>query len=134
MCSIPAHPPQTHTCGQPASTTLACTQAACPPPPHIATMQGDAAKQANAAAAEPVSVPVDDSQPCCALSGERFDQFWDRGHDQWRYRGAVRLDEEQAARCVPSARGLGVAVWALVWGPSHYYIGVSCDPLYGKRC
>ena len=30
---------------------------------------------------EEVSVPVDDSQPKCALSGEKFEKFW---HDQYQ--------------------------------------------------
>lgn len=46
-----------------------------------------------------VSVPADDSQPVCALSGERFETFWDDVTEQWCYRDAVRLDAEQAARC-----------------------------------
>lgn len=51
-----------------------------------------------AGAAPEASVQVDPLQPCCTLSGERFDQFWDKEHQEWRYRGAVRLDEEEAAR------------------------------------
>ena len=45
-----------------------------------------------------VSVPADDSQPVCALSGERFDTFWDDAREEWRYRDAVSLTAEQAAR------------------------------------
>ena len=48
-----------------------------------------------------VSIPADDSQPVCALSGERFDTFWDDAHEEWRFRDAVRLSAEQAARCIP---------------------------------
>lgn len=53
-----------------------------------------------------VSVPADDSQPVCALSGERFDTFWDDTHEEWRFRDAVRLTAEQAARYIfmPSHR------------------------------
>ena len=47
---------------------------------------------------EEVSVPADDSQPVCALSGERFDTFWDDAREEWRYRDAVSLTAEQAAR------------------------------------
>ena len=46
-------------------------------------------------------MPADDDQPACALSGERFDTFWDDAEGQWCFRGAVRLDAEQAARCNP---------------------------------
>lgn len=45
-----------------------------------------------------VSVPADTAQPVCALSGERFDTFWDDAHEEWRFRDAVRLTAEQAAR------------------------------------
>ena len=45
-----------------------------------------------------VSIPADTSQPVCALSGERFDTFWDDAHEEWRFRDAVRLTAEQAAR------------------------------------
>ena len=45
-----------------------------------------------------VSVPADDSQPVCALSGERFDTFWDDAREEWRYRDAISLTAEQAAR------------------------------------
>ena len=44
------------------------------------------------------SIPADTSQPVCALSGERFDTFWDDAHEEWRFRDAVRLTAEQAAR------------------------------------
>ncbi|KAI7842625.1 hypothetical protein COHA_003729 [Chlorella ohadii] len=43
------------------------------------------------------SVPVDDSQTHCALSGEPFEQFWDEAHQEWRYRGAKALGAEEAA-------------------------------------
>ena len=44
-------------------------------------------------------MPADDSQPACALSGERFETFWDDGREEWRFRDAVRLDAAHAARC-----------------------------------
>jgi len=50
--------------------------------------------------AEPPSVPADDEQTHCALSGEPFEQFWDEGHQEWRYRDAVKLTAEEAARSV----------------------------------
>lgn len=43
-------------------------------------------------------MPADDAQPACALSGERFDTFWDDAREEWRYRDAVSLTAEQAAR------------------------------------
>ena len=43
-------------------------------------------------------MPADPSQPICALSGERFDSFWDDASNGWRYKGATALDAEQAAR------------------------------------
>ena len=57
------------------------------------SVQGKAAVEKEA-----MSVPVDDAQPACALSGERFETFWDDASEEWRYRDAVRLDAEQAAR------------------------------------
>jgi len=55
-------------------------------------------------------VPADDAQPECALSGERFEVCWDDADGQWRFRGAVRLDADQAARCAsaqhPTLSGL----------------------------
>ena len=57
------------------------------------------AMQKEEAAKEAASVPADDSQPACALSGERFETFWDNGREEWRFRDAVRLDAAQAARC-----------------------------------
>lgn len=46
------------------------------------------------------SVVADEEQTHCALSGERFDQFWDEDHQEWRYRDARRLTAEEAARWV----------------------------------
>ena len=45
------------------------------------------------------TVPVDDSQRQCALSGERFQTVWDAESEDWHYLGAVRLSAEEAARC-----------------------------------
>ena len=39
-----------------------------------------------------VSVPVDESQPACALSGEQFETFWNEKEQEWHYRGAIVLD------------------------------------------
>ena len=50
------------------------------------------------AAAVEQSVPADETQQICALSGERFETFWDDGLQQWRYRDAVLLDAEAATR------------------------------------
>ncbi|PRW57523.1 ENTH VHS [Chlorella sorokiniana] len=62
---------------------------------------GRGAQQAAAAAAaleqQSHSVPVDDFQTHCALSGEPFEQFWDEAHQEWRYRGAKALGAEEAA-------------------------------------
>ena len=57
-------------------------------------VQGEQSKEQ-----QEVSIPADDSQPVCALSGERFDTFWDDAAEEWRFRGALRLTAEQAARC-----------------------------------
>ncbi|KAK9859376.1 hypothetical protein WJX84_000657 [Apatococcus fuscideae] len=44
------------------------------------------------------TVPVDDAQRECALSGERFETVWDAESEDWHYLGAVRLSAEEAAR------------------------------------
>lgn len=41
---------------------------------------------------ESVSVPADESQKTCALSGEPFETFWNEDEQEWHYRGAVVLD------------------------------------------
>lgn len=70
---------------------------------HATSCAAAATQEAAAAAAavpppEQCTVPVDDAQTHCALSGERFQQFWDEEHQEWRYRDAKRLDAEEAAR------------------------------------
>ena len=47
---------------------------------------------------EGYSVVADDEQTHCALSGEKFDQFWDEDHQEWRYRDAKKLTADEAAR------------------------------------
>ncbi|KAL0041726.1 hypothetical protein WJX79_002516 [Trebouxia sp. C0005] len=47
---------------------------------------------------EAASVPVDDSQPKCALSGEKFEKFWHDQYQEWRYKNAVQVGAEDAAR------------------------------------
>lgn len=68
-------------------------------PPQRGDRQPDA-RVASAAAQQRHSVPVDEDQPACALSGEAFEQVWDEEHQEWRYEGAVRLTGDQALRCV----------------------------------
>ena len=62
---------------------------------------------------ESVSVPVDESQPTCALSGEEFEKFWNEAEQEWHYRGAIILDRAVGgakkgsivlARAVPKKR------------------------------
>jgi pre-mRNA cleavage complex 2 protein Pcf11 len=50
----------------------------------------------------PPSVPVDEAQPACALTGESFETFWNAELEEWHYRGAVRL--ERPAGGVPAGR------------------------------
>ena len=57
-------------------------------------LQAENAKEAE----EEVSVPADESQPNCALSGEKFEMLWDEENQQWRYKGAKALDAEEAER------------------------------------
>ena len=60
------------------------------------------AKAAEAAKAAAQSMPVDEAQPRCALTGELFDTFWHAELEEWHYRGAVRL--EKATGGVPAGR------------------------------
>ena len=64
------------------------------------------------------SVPADDSQPECALSGEAFETFWDDAAEEWRFRDAMRLSARQAARCARARLPL------CVWGVASI-VGVS---------
>ena len=62
--------------------------------------------QAKAAAEAPsYSEPADDSQPACAISGERFASFWHEASESWHYDDARRLVGAEAAQCasVPAA-------------------------------
>lgn len=65
------------------------------------TLQADVQEQdATAGPADPqnCSVPVDDSQTTCALSGERFEQFWDEQQQEWHYKNTIRLSDDDAVR------------------------------------
>lgn len=47
-----------------------------------------------------LSVPVDESQTHCAISGEKFEKFWDDAAQEWRYADTIRVTEKMAPRCV----------------------------------
>lgn len=50
-----------------------------------------------------MSVPVDESQTHCAISGEKFEKFWDDAAQEWRYADTIRVTEKMAPRLgVPS--------------------------------
>ncbi|WIA19514.1 hypothetical protein OEZ85_004125 [Tetradesmus obliquus] len=42
--------------------------------------------------------PEDPEQPCCAISGEPFDKFFDPDKEEWFYRGAKRIHGDEAQR------------------------------------
>jgi hypothetical protein len=44
------------------------------------------------------SVPADDAQTNCPVCGERFDQFWDAELDEWMYKDAMVVENEDAGR------------------------------------
>lgn len=54
-----------------------------------------------------MSVPVDESQTECAVSGEKFEKFWDDELQEWRYLDAMRVSGSLAKR-------LGVPAGSLV--------------------
>ncbi len=62
---------------------------------------------------EAASVPVDDSQPKCALSGEKFEKFW---HDQYQV-------------CCASCMAADINdAWSYFDLPDHNYCGrfIAC--------
>lgn len=56
---------------------------------------------------ELTSVPADDHQTACAVSGEKFDKYWDDTLQEWRYLDVARVD-------AVTARRLGVPDGSLV--------------------
>lgn len=78
-------------------TWMASTTSGSAPQTQAQQQSGTAAAAAAPPPEQQLSTPVDDAQTHCALSGERFEQFWDEEHQEWRYRGAKRLDAEEAA-------------------------------------
>ena len=56
---------------------------------------------------ELASVPADDHQTACAISGEKFEKHWDDSLQEWRYMDVVRVD-------AATARRLGVPDGSLV--------------------
>jgi pre-mRNA cleavage complex 2 protein Pcf11 len=63
------------------------------------------------------SVAADEEQTFCALSGEKFDLYWDEDHQEWRYRDAKRLNADEAGRYGLSEGAL-VLVSALSGAPA----------------
>lgn len=63
--------------------------------PHAGAAIGPSLGEAGAVSA---SVTADEEQTHCALSGEKFEQYWDENHQEWRYKDAKRLTGEEAAR------------------------------------
>eukprot|EP00884_Botryococcus_braunii_P002195 jgi/Botrbrau1/11977/Bobra.0115s0013.1 len=53
------------------------------------------------------TVTADVEQTHCAVSGEKFEIYWDDDLEEWRYKSAVKLDADQARR-------LGVSEGSLV--------------------
>jgi pre-mRNA cleavage complex 2 protein Pcf11 len=80
------------------------------------TANGRAGKHIQPAATKQYTVPVDDSQPSCALSGEKFEQVWNSATEQWVYKGVRKLEGNEAA-----AYGLpdGALVLVSVLGDSN---------------
>ena len=44
------------------------------------------------------SVPVDESQTECAISGEKFERFWDETNQEWRYADTTRVEDPSLAQ------------------------------------
>lgn len=45
-----------------------------------------------------VSVPVDEHQTECAISGEKFEKYWDEKEQEWRYLDVLKVTPAMAAR------------------------------------
>lgn len=45
-------------------------------------------------AADDISEKADESQRHCALSGEKFEAYWDDEREEWRFKNAVRLQSD----------------------------------------
>ena len=65
----------------------------------------EAAEEEREAAAT-ASLPVDEDQPACALSGEPFETFWNAEEEEWHYRGATRLTRAVGVRPGGSVRAV----------------------------
>ena len=68
---------------------------------------GTDADQTHVLPEELASVPADDHQTACAVSGEKFEKHWDDSLQEWRYLDVVRVD-------ATTARRLGVPDGSLV--------------------
>lgn len=68
-------------------------------------------------AASHATVAADEEQTHCALSGEKFDLYWDEDHQEWRYRDAKRLNADEAVQYGLSEGAL-VLVSALSGAPT----------------
>lgn len=44
------------------------------------------------------SVPVDENQTECAVSGEKFEKYWDEKEQEWRYLDVVKVTRAMSAR------------------------------------
>ena len=74
-----------------------------------------------------MSVPVDESQTECAVSGEKFEKFWDDELQEWRYLDAMRVSGSLARRyvclnvCMTDIRSITIVIpsTGLVYLPDH---------------
>jgi hypothetical protein len=59
---------------------------------------GSDTEQPHMLPADLASVPADDHQTACAVSGEKFEKHWDDALQEWRYLDVVRVDAATAQK------------------------------------
>lgn len=107
-------------------TWMAGTTGAGGAPPDVGAPPAGGANAAGGACSpeQRYSVVADDEQTHCALSGEKFDQFWDEDHQEWRYKDAKKLTAEEGAS-YGLEEGAIVLVSALGSGPQVAVVGAG---------
>eukprot|EP00873_Tetraselmis_striata_P013356 jgi/Tetstr1/433620/TSEL_022885.t1 len=87
-----------HTASRPWYLPSALWVTGCQKEPNDATPIFFTNDDMEAPVVQAVSVPADDAQTTCAISGEKFEEFFDEGRQEWRYRDAQKLSGAEARR------------------------------------
>ena len=76
-----------------------------------------------------MSVPVDESQTECAVSGEKFEKFWDDELQEWRYLDAMRVSGSLAKRYVFTCMFLHRRAYEIMYFDCLCRLGVPAGSL-----